>query len=441
MLGLGVWGPLIVAVSAQLMAVWMLGGVVWRWIAPEIGSVRWAPIAMAVLLPLAINGLALPLTGMEHSLHVLASVTILWGLVHMTQTGRVPGLLVLAVVACCLIRFEGFALSLLAVAAVLVAGHWRAALSMATLISVAVITYGMLMHRLGLPVLPSSVLVKSVATAGAVDGSVWATLRGTLAGVMDSMREPRGVMFLAGGLFGLWAVLRDRVAVQARLATLAGSGALLAHVVFGQYEWFGRYEPYGAAILIVVIALSLSGNVKQGSRPKTTALLWCVGLVAITGDFAMRTFETPGAARNIFQQQFQMHRFATDYFPYSVAVNDLGYVSYDNDQYVLDLWGLGSEEARRVTQAQGRTPASLTLLTAGRGITFAMVYDAWFASAIPGSWCKMGVLTTSKVSTAEAEVGFYLIDRSREAEMMRALDAYLPTLPAGATFARQDCAG
>ena len=82
--------------------------------------------------------------------------------------------------------------------------------------------------------------------------------------------------------------------------------------------------------------------------------------------YLLVTTQTPAAALSIHEQQHQMHRFATRYFPHPVAVNDLGWVAYDNDQRVLDLWGLGSEAARRLTRQSGRTTDTLRQLTAGK---------------------------------------------------------------------------
>ena len=38
---------------------------------------------------------------------------------------------------------------------------------------------------------------------------------------------------------------------------------------------------------------------------------------------------------NIYYQQQQMHRFAADYYKGNVAVNDLGWVAYKNDNYKM----------------------------------------------------------------------------------------------------------
>jgi hypothetical protein len=135
---------------------------------------------------------------------------------------------------------------------------------------------------------------------------------------------------------------------------------------------------------------------------------------------------------NIYEQQYQMHRFAVEFFPQNVAVNDIGWVSYRNGRYVLDLWGLGSEEARQGARSNGRTTAFLRDITERNAVVYAMIYDSLFPGSTPPEWCRIAELETSQVSAASGTVTFYLIDPSKEAEMARALQRFSSSLPTGA---------
>ncbi len=64
-------------------------------------------------------------------------------------------------------------------------------------------------------------------------------------------------------------------------------------------------------------------------------------------EFVYPTLATPLAMNNLYERQYQMGRFARDHWRAPVAVNDPGWVSYRNPNYVLDLGGLASLEARR----------------------------------------------------------------------------------------------
>ena len=102
---------------------------------------------------------------------------------------------------------------------------------------------------------------------------------------------------------------------------------------------------------------------------------------------------TPVAAQNIYEQQRQMHEFVTNHWKSPVAVNDIGYVGFQNDEYVLDLWGLGSEEARRLIRADD--PDMLRKLTAKHDVHLAMIYEEFFYNVIPADWRKVAELHLS----------------------------------------------
>lgn len=74
-----------------------------------------------------------------------------------------------------------------------------------------------------------------------------------------------------------------------------------------------------------------------------------------------------------------MHRFAVDYYGKPVAVNDLGYVSFRNDHYVLDLAGLGSLRALACRE-KGCGPNWMNALAKAHDVDLAMIYPDWFRS-------------------------------------------------------------
>ena len=136
-----------------------------------------------------------------------------------------------------------------------------------------------------------------------------------------------------------------------------------------------------------------------------------------------------------------MHRFATDFFPHPVAVNDLGWVSYKNDMHVLDLWGLGSEKVRKMRVGGGLSKGNVAQLADEAGSIFAMVYDEWFAGKIPADWCRIAVLTTPIVTADNADVAFYLIRSDYGAKMQSALAEFATALPKISQLKRFECPG
>ena len=112
-------------------------------------------------------------------------------------------------------------------------------------------------------------------------------------------------------------------------------------------------------------------------------------------------------------------------------MNDLGWVSYRIDPrlYVLDLYGLASNEAlrRKIKDAPW-----MAEVVRRRGIRLAMIYPWWFAG-IPEHWVPVAALHLSgrRVAPADDKVTFYATEPDAAEEVREALRRFAPTLPLG----------
>ncbi|WP_420024613.1 hypothetical protein ACN9JG_21425 (plasmid) [Cereibacter azotoformans] len=436
-LGIGPAGALGLSLAAQGAAVWLVARLIWDHLLEALPEGLRLPAGsgVALLMPLALNGYGLPMTGMEHSIHLFATVLVMLGLHRTAETDRVPFWLIPAILLAALVRFEGFALATAAIGALVWCRKGRSAALALLLLALVTTFYAAAMHRLGLPPLPSSVMVKSGASAAASEGHLLSVAINGLQDLNTSLMDRNGAVLALGCLLtGLLAV-SPAVSRPGRLVAAVAAAALGAHLMFGKFGWFGRYEPYAVALALVALTAA-GGRALSTLRPVwagPTVALAVLGVVAVP--FLTTAKDTPAASRNIFEQQYQMHRFATEFFPRTVAVNDLGWVAYRNDGHVLDLWGLGSEEVRRATRsAGGLTPELIAELADRKGAVYAMIYDRWFEGRVPPSWCRMAVLRTSLVTAGSDEVSFYLIDPAEAPAMAGALARFAPTLPAGASL-------
>jgi hypothetical protein len=443
-LGLGRIGPLIINTLTTAFSVWLLLDFYWKR-AVEPSQSRFFPNCFSALLILAINALALPMTGMEHSLHVLAVILTVRGLVELAETGKISTWLICAVICMPFIRFEGLAFAGAAILAIGLSGHWRAAILMSVMIVAGLTVYGLTMHRLGLPLLPSSVLVKSNLTQSIGGGSAWVgIITGLVGNFLTSLNDRWGIVFalticitlFASQESGRWRSVKSPEFLVGGAMVLA----LAAHFVAGRYGWFHRYEVYAVAIMVC------SGVYLMRSTFLNSGNLNLLQQKAVLAAFAFIIFPylgaaglTPLASRAIYDQQFQMHRFATEFFPRTVAVNDLGWVSYENEAFVLDLWGLGSEKMRKLRVSGLLNAETVAKMANDANADYAMIYDAWFPDAIPGSWCLMAILQTDKIASASAQVSFYAIKLSARADLNDALNRFAPTLPVRDTLTRKSC--
>jgi hypothetical protein len=399
------WMPLIVNSAAACAAGLLFAREFCRNGIARPGHLVGATILL-VTLCLSTNVVGLVFTGLEHSLHLATSVFVVFGIARTLKTDSMPRGLAVAIFLLPLWRFEGMALAGLALTALAIAGHRRTAFVTGLLICLAIGLYMTAMTRLGLPFLPSSVLVKSdVArqTAGGAAGlaALWQTVWANLVSGAGNVEAYPVYLFFAVAL--AHAVLRRfgwisgdpewRSFGNELLFAGAVAGALLAHILFGAWGWFARYEAY-------VVAIGLAGSLVLWRRALAAAMargavavvIGVLGLMCIGQRFLTVEAVTPIASLAIYEQNYQMRRFVVDFYRQPVGVNDIGWVSYCNPHYVLDLWGLGSETARLKRAGAAHNPLWLKDLVDARRIGVVIIYDEWFPGQIPESWRRLATL-------------------------------------------------
>jgi hypothetical protein len=204
------------------------------------------------------------------------------------------------------------------------------------------------------------------------------------------------------------------------------------HLVVGPFGHFERYELYiwTASILTAVILLR-SPIRRLASTPLPVVLVGLSTLTVALGlPYIWTTAKSSLGSNNIFEQQYQMHRFATQFYQGPVAVEDLGWVSFRNDEYVLDLWGLANRRAARARVA-GR-PGFRTELAQEHGVELAMLYTAWYPDP-PDGWTAVAELALGKrkITPAEDPVTFFVLQESAIPRVRRLLHEFGNTLPPG----------
>jgi hypothetical protein len=159
-----------------------------------------------------------------------------------------------------------------------------------------------------------------------------------------------------------------------------------------------------------------------------------------------------------------MARFAAYYWPDPVAVNDVGLVSYRDDDYVLDLWGLANPEARRArgggiypsdaaadpsdaeavvgnvsANSEGGSSVEegqwMRRLADRHSVTAAMIYSSWFTH-VPAQWEPVAYLsfTGPNINSGGTDVTFYATSNKDAARLRAVLEQFKVALPSGATL-------
>lgn len=390
-----------------------------------------ATALFAVLGPVTLNLAGIGFTGMENSLHVAAALATTFGLWIFLSERRIGALLLLGTFFAPLLRLEGLALSGLACAVIALGGRPGAgiALGLATLAPVA--GFMAFLHGLGLAMLPGSVLAKAGMIGAGASGLDQVIFR-VAVNLAETLTAPAG-MLLAGATLLCLALpafgpgLRDRRGAALVVVGLAG----LAHLIGGQIGWMHRYEIYVLASQALVLVIALAGT-GPGARAALVGALLISALVywpKMIGHYLWNP-------RAVHLQQAQMARFAKDYWKGPVAVNDLGWVAWQNPNYILDLYGLAAPEVLAL-RADPATPAGWAApLVARHGIGLAMIYDKWLKSAVGPDWVLLGQLVSDedRAALGDEVVSFYATDPAQVAQLRAELADFAPTLPAGVVW-------
>jgi hypothetical protein len=410
-------------------------------------AARWLPAApprrLGLLLflgLLSLNLVGVAFTGLEHSGHVLASLAVLAGLVAVAEGGRMPWWLGVALVVGPLIRYEGLGITAAALVVLACLGFRRQALLLAALALLPLAAHAAWLLHLGLPPLPSSVMMKSPVASSVGDMGAASLPLALLANLYLGLASERGLVLAALAWLVFFGALRVRPpAWRAPESAVAGFAllAVAAHYLGGRFGWLDRYEIYITATMAAALGYVWRrplGRVLGAGGWRYAALLAAVPAVGWT--YLWTTAITPVASNEIYRQQYQMHRFATNYLKAPVAINDLGLVAYRNPNYVLDLWGLGREEIRRTMRDPTARARAIAATTDRYGVGAAMLYENWFRDVLPPAWRPVARFGLGRpplaVDTATVTV-FATVPG--DADRLRALFAsFAQTLPPGVVF-------
>ncbi len=392
-------------------------------------------IGLTLAFAIATNQVGLALLGMEHSLQVLIAVWLATLVVRDSKHGSPPASLEIACALAVgpLVRYEMVGPSLI------VAGYfvWRRralpALVGLGLTFAALGAFSLMLLANGQGALPTSVLAKSGTSPGQ---ALWVT---AFANIRAQLHAGWAVMLALAGFVAALYHQRRRVTDANKPVAALVLLALLGHLLVGRSGWFGRYEAYALAFTYVLTLAIFAGNLSAWIAtppPLAQSLALLVFAAALSVRYAAIVVTTPLGARNIYEQQAQVARFVSSYYRQPVGVNDIGYVAWTSDNYVLDFIGLASREA---FLAQRKYPtdsgAWVGGLTRAHDVRFAAIYDSWFYN-LPASWLHCGWLHlgSRRITAASDVVAFYALDDATRAALPPKLHQWASSLPPGVRF-------
>ncbi len=399
---------------------------------PRIKSVL--VTCLLIFIIAATNLLPIIFMGMEHSLQFLVIAIIAYGLVLNVTRDETRNWLWAAIFLAPLIRFENSTVALAALIFLFLRQQRLKSMIVSAAVGLSLAGFSIFLIANGQSWLPASILAKSGVNAGtSVLASVIHNLAANSTSYFGIFAVTAAILLLVYAIFSKSSASRRMMALVTFLATVL-------HLIFGGVR-MGRYEGYSWLFVILVI-LFLTGRpvarwinaIHSGRRSVIFALLAGLMLLIPALPNIWLLSLTPSGSNNIYSQHYQMHRFVTDFYKAPVAVNDLGYIAYKNDFYVLDLWGLASREALQ-SRNSGHPVDWMSQLAASHHVELVMIYADWFPN-VPVQWQKVGelVLSSPRVTVAGERVTFFAVSSQARVKIDTSLRDFIPTLPPSAEF-------
>ena len=424
---LHVWLPLVWNLLFGTAAAALIGSAVGRWPMNHAEPAKTAWIrqaATAVTLLFIANLPGLTFLGMEHVLQILLAIACALGIAEVLEGRPIPKWSLAAAIIAPSVRYEDLALTLAVCLVLLFTGERKKSLATGFLSLIPPAIFSAILWSRSHALLPMSVLVKGGAYNQATERSSALKLLGDNL-YADLTQSPR---YLILALFVAFIALAIQAKTLPRRTVFLASALVAAlQLTVGRFGWFHRYEVY-ALIFLVLILLQVVAETRQ---PRFAFYL--LALSAFAFPYIQGTIETSSSAFQVYAQQYQMHRFVTQFYSGDYAVNDLGLTSFERrpNAYVLDVYGLASAEA--ATQPD-KSAEWLAAIVARHHVPLAMLYEEWFD--IPPAWTPLAriCLSDQPIAVAEQCVNFYSTVPSADATLKTDLTRFAETLPKGIEF-------
>jgi hypothetical protein len=446
------WIPLALNIACSLGVLWVANLLLRR-----EGVSRWG--AFAVLLAL-IALLPLPtliLTGMEHPLHILLILLVVkQALPMLAASGRVRWLsresllLLVLVMLAMAARYESIFVIAIIGGLFYISRRPVYPILLAAAAAVPVVLYAVISTAQGAMIMPNSLHLKSGATRVFAGDRPLGQLSPDF---MFEMFRIEAVITVLALLLLATIILRARrtggMLDRAVLITLIALGSSFLHVIAlgqGGISWDTRYKAYVITLLIVALGAASQGLIAPrvvlssmrtwaGARiaPVMALVILLASVPLIKYAITNQTLAFRGS-HEIYIQQVQMARFLDVYYAgETVAINDLGAVSYYAQSRLIDLIGLGNNEyTRGLLTGQFSQPEYLATLDE-KDLRIAVIYERWLLGNVPPGWVRVATWNYGETVVVGNKVTFFATSAEEAARLRQNLMASEDALPGEVT--------
>ncbi|MFD3162819.1 hypothetical protein [Herpetosiphon sp. NSE202] len=367
-------------------------------------------------------------SGMEHVLQIFLSVFIIYNLIDLEINNKLNKSLIIAIIVHSLVRYENLSICIPALTFIFLKGYKKLSLLSFFIIISALAAFSYFLHSLGLNYLPTSVIIKGSYFSNKNSFEIF------LANLNISMQAPTW-FFLVGILLLIGLKLRQK---SHMLFIITISTSILLQLLFGTtLGTFYRYETYMIVYALIAFIYLYNKFISQtinNTRKYLITIILLSGFLIGYLDYIHGVVYTPMFANSIYAQSYQIGLFTSKYYNKNVGVNDIGLVSFMNNNYTLDVFGLSNIDV--IYYRKSQTPGWMNQMTDRYNVDLIMIYDEWFTNHRPSDWIKIGELNIDipTVSVAYKEMAFYVRNPANVTEVRQLIKQFAQTLPANTTF-------
>jgi hypothetical protein len=390
---------------------------------------------------------ALVISGMEHTLQCLFSFLFLfnfndwWNKAKNNPQKKVPASMYINGILVCAIRYEGLFLVGIVCFILLLNKKIISAFVLGFISLLPIIIFGIYSVSKGSYFFPNSVLLKAtpveLSSNGAINfiSNILIDKLTLFKNGITSLATQRLLLILPLTYLMFKNFLSSKHSYAQIIFVL--TVCTLLQLSFASTGWFYRYEAYLVLCSVVIIGLIISKYAKPSiasSGKKIYPAIIFVFLILIF-PLVLRTAAAYTKAKqaciNIYEQQNQMGNFIKKYYGSdTVAVNDIGAVSFFKQNGIVDLWGLADIDVAKSKRNNYSTPAFLYNLANKKDVKLAVVYDSWFDSSLLKKWQKVATWQIkNNVICGDSIVSFYAVKNNIAPALKTNLEDYQKSLP------------
>jgi hypothetical protein len=355
-----------------------------------------------------------------------------------------------------MVRFESYAILFVGCIILLLRGRWKLSIGLALAGIIPLIIYQYISISNGWFWLPNSILIRKDAYVNEMFNSNQAYIinpmnNGTIGFFLNLFKNMifAGhvlVLIIGAYILLLLGLIRKKTPWSLENVLLINFIVLaLIHMQFAKIGHFFRYEAYLVALGLFVIGYVIAQILKDYKWiPLTwkkivvgfiTFVLLYNGILPLLYRCRTSNANIPIACRNTYEQQYQMGLFLRKYYMNaSVAVNDIGAVTFLSDIHLLDLVGLANIDVLKLKTEDAYTTQNIGHLSRDKNIVLAIVYDEWFQledlEGLPPEWIKVGnwKIQNNVICGGDA-VSFYSVKTSEKDQLVCNLRLFSNLLP------------